>query len=392
MSHRAWQAPNSRGKGKEERSRSAERERRLGGGRVGEFHPRGERQEQGEWSGGAPHSAGWQQPCGERWREMETAPPKWHERQPRREMSKWEEREVYGPPTVQWGRTEGRGESRGRRYEAGGSRQKRRTEGGTLAQGAEQAREAREGMQRARAQLRATGLKGEAEAGMYAGEGGGEEVEQDVQCALMAWRGREEVGLRSGGRDGRREQGRKEQLLVQPVGAASAVMPAPAARRRCLCSRAYPCRMWALPLHPCMPLPPVGAASTAVPALAAHGRCPCSRASPCSPWELPLQPARRPPEPRVAPAARERRPANRPPSLLVAAPPGRRLYSSQRPQGAVSARRDAPRAPSLLLAAPPGHRPYSSRRPLGAVSARRVAPWTPSLLVSAPPGHRLYSS
>ncbi|CAI5999725.1 unnamed protein product [Closterium sp. NIES-64] len=66
MSHRAWQAPYSRGKGKEERSRSAERERRLGGGRVGEFRPRGERQEQGEWSGGASHSAGRQQPRGEK--------------------------------------------------------------------------------------------------------------------------------------------------------------------------------------------------------------------------------------------------------------------------------------------------------------------------------------
>ncbi|CAI5987314.1 unnamed protein product [Closterium sp. NIES-64] len=81
MSHRAWQAPNSRGKGKEERSHSAERERRLGGGRVGEFRPRGERQEQGEWSGGASHSAGRQQPRGERGRETETAPPKWHGQQ-----------------------------------------------------------------------------------------------------------------------------------------------------------------------------------------------------------------------------------------------------------------------------------------------------------------------
>ncbi|CAI5971641.1 unnamed protein product [Closterium sp. NIES-64] len=273
MSHRAWQAPNSRGKGKEERSRSAGRERRLRGGRVGEFRPCGEYQEQGEWSGGASHSAVRQQLRGERGRETETTPPKWHgqqqggrsstirspgrtrqrerrdsswsrspdgqhsrrekyagerspwrqprtwsehldawspspERQLQREMSRWEEREVHGPPTVQWGRTEGRGESRERRYEAGGSRQKRRTEGRTLVQGAERAGEAREGMQRARAQLRATGLKGEAEAGMYAEEGGGEEVEQDVQCALMAWRGREEMGLRSGERDGRREQGR----------------------------------------------------------------------------------------------------------------------------------------------------------------------------------------
>ncbi|CAI6012185.1 unnamed protein product [Closterium sp. NIES-65] len=214
MSHRAWQAPNSRGKGKEERSRLAERERRLGGGCVGEFRPRGEHQEQGEWSGGASHLAGRQQPRGERGRETETAPPKWHgqqqggrsstirspgrtrqrerrdsswsrspdgqhtrrekyagewspwrqprtwsehldawspspERRPRREMSRWEGQEVHGPPTVQWGRTEGRGESM-EWYEAGGGRQKRRTEGGTLAQGAERAREAREGMQRAR--------------------------------------------------------------------------------------------------------------------------------------------------------------------------------------------------------------------------------------------------
>ncbi|CAI5981429.1 unnamed protein product [Closterium sp. NIES-64] len=66
MSHQAWQAPNSRGKGKEERSRSAERERRLGGGRVGEFRPRDERQEQGEWSGGASHSAGRAAARGER--------------------------------------------------------------------------------------------------------------------------------------------------------------------------------------------------------------------------------------------------------------------------------------------------------------------------------------
>ncbi|CAI5975129.1 unnamed protein product [Closterium sp. NIES-64] len=57
MSHRVRQAPNPRGKGKEERSRSPERERRLGGGRVVEFRPRGERQEQGDWSGGASHSA-----------------------------------------------------------------------------------------------------------------------------------------------------------------------------------------------------------------------------------------------------------------------------------------------------------------------------------------------
>ncbi|CAI5955656.1 unnamed protein product [Closterium sp. NIES-64] len=78
MSHRAWQASNPHGKGKEERSRSAERERRLRGGRVGEFRPRGERQEQGEWSGGASHSAGRQQPRGERGREAETASPKWH--------------------------------------------------------------------------------------------------------------------------------------------------------------------------------------------------------------------------------------------------------------------------------------------------------------------------
>ncbi|CAI7861434.1 unnamed protein product [Closterium sp. NIES-53] len=65
---------------------------------------------------------------------------------------------------------------------------------------------------RLQAQLRATGLRGEAEAGMYARDEEGEEVEQDVQCALMAWRGREEMGLRSGGKDGRRGQGRKEQV------------------------------------------------------------------------------------------------------------------------------------------------------------------------------------
>ncbi|CAI7849114.1 unnamed protein product [Closterium sp. NIES-54] len=65
---------------------------------------------------------------------------------------------------------------------------------------------------RLQAQLRATGLRGEAEAGMYARDEEGEEVEQDVQCALMAWRGREEMGLRSGGKDGRRELGKKEQV------------------------------------------------------------------------------------------------------------------------------------------------------------------------------------
>ncbi|CAI5968353.1 unnamed protein product [Closterium sp. NIES-64] len=43
MSHRAWQAPNPRGKGKKEQSCLAERERRLKGARVGEFRPRGER-------------------------------------------------------------------------------------------------------------------------------------------------------------------------------------------------------------------------------------------------------------------------------------------------------------------------------------------------------------
>ncbi|CAI7878514.1 unnamed protein product [Closterium sp. NIES-54] len=65
---------------------------------------------------------------------------------------------------------------------------------------------------RLQAQLRATGLRGEAEAGMYARDEEGEEVEQDVQCALMAWRGREEMGLRRGGKDGRRELGKKEQV------------------------------------------------------------------------------------------------------------------------------------------------------------------------------------
>ncbi|CAI7769995.1 unnamed protein product [Closterium sp. NIES-54] len=65
---------------------------------------------------------------------------------------------------------------------------------------------------RLQAQLRATGLRGEAEAGMYARDEEGEEVEQDVQCALMAWRGREEMGLRSGGKDGKRELGKKEQV------------------------------------------------------------------------------------------------------------------------------------------------------------------------------------
>ncbi|CAI5971639.1 unnamed protein product [Closterium sp. NIES-64] len=58
MSHRAWQAPNPCGKGKKEQSRLAERERRLGGGRVGEFRPCGEHQEQGEWSGVDAHSGG----------------------------------------------------------------------------------------------------------------------------------------------------------------------------------------------------------------------------------------------------------------------------------------------------------------------------------------------
>ncbi|CAI7905126.1 unnamed protein product [Closterium sp. NIES-54] len=59
-------------------------------------------------------------------------------------------------------------------------------------------------------QLQAMGPRWEAEAGMYARDDEGEEVEPDAQCALMAWRGREEMGLRSGGRDGTQEHGRKE--------------------------------------------------------------------------------------------------------------------------------------------------------------------------------------
>ncbi|CAI7845143.1 unnamed protein product [Closterium sp. NIES-54] len=63
---------------------------------------------------------------------------------------------------------------------------------------------------RLQSQLQAMGPRWEAEAGMYARDDEGEEVEPDAQCALMAWRGREEMGLRSGGRDGRQEYGRKE--------------------------------------------------------------------------------------------------------------------------------------------------------------------------------------
>ncbi|CAI7837087.1 unnamed protein product, partial [Closterium sp. NIES-54] len=80
-------------------------------------------------------------------------------------------------------------------------------EGGTRRQPEELQRQ----ISRLQAQLRATGLRGEAEAGMYATDEDGEEVEQDVQSALMAWRGREEMGLRSRGKDGRQEQGRTEQ-------------------------------------------------------------------------------------------------------------------------------------------------------------------------------------
>ncbi|CAI5532581.1 unnamed protein product [Closterium sp. Naga37s-1] len=216
-SGRTGRAPNPRSKEEEEGPRSAERERRFERGHVGAFRPRGERQEQREWGGGASQAAGQQQPRGGRGQEAEQTPPKRHgqqqggrsssmrspsrtrqrerrdcswsrspdghhtrreqyageraptgrqlprtwrehldawspspERWPRRETSRREGRGVHEPPTVQWGRTEGRGESRERRYESGGSRQESRTEGGTLARGAERAREAREGMQRAR--------------------------------------------------------------------------------------------------------------------------------------------------------------------------------------------------------------------------------------------------
>ncbi|CAI7879932.1 unnamed protein product [Closterium sp. NIES-53] len=63
---------------------------------------------------------------------------------------------------------------------------------------------------RLQSQLQAMGPRWEAEAGMYARDDEGGEVEPDAQCALMAWRGREEMGPRSGGRDGRQEHGRKE--------------------------------------------------------------------------------------------------------------------------------------------------------------------------------------
>ncbi|CAI7909129.1 unnamed protein product [Closterium sp. NIES-54] len=82
---------------------------------------------------------------------------------------------------------------------------------------------------RLQAQLQALGPRREAEAGMYArdeeeedvaqeeqgalmawGVREDDEVEHEEQLAYMAWRGREEMGLRSGGKDGRREQVRKE--------------------------------------------------------------------------------------------------------------------------------------------------------------------------------------
>ncbi|CAI7834033.1 unnamed protein product, partial [Closterium sp. NIES-53] len=82
---------------------------------------------------------------------------------------------------------------------------------------------------RLQAQLQALGPRHEAEAGMYARDEEEEDVAQEEQGALMAWgvreddeveheeqpgymtwRGREEMGLRSGGKDGRREQVRKE--------------------------------------------------------------------------------------------------------------------------------------------------------------------------------------
>ncbi|CAI7923264.1 unnamed protein product [Closterium sp. NIES-54] len=79
-------------------------------------------------------------------------------------------------------------------------------------------------------------LGGEAEAGMYARDEEGEEVEKDVQCALMAWRGREEMGLRSGGKDGRRGQGRKEQVKgVKPAEPAVEQAPARHPQERLAC-------------------------------------------------------------------------------------------------------------------------------------------------------------
>ncbi|CAI7732517.1 unnamed protein product [Closterium sp. NIES-53] len=89
---------------------------------------------------------------------------------------------------------------------------------------------------RLQAQLRVTGPRGEAEARMYARDEDGEEVENDMQCALMAWRGREEMGLRSGGKDGRLEQGRKEQEKGEkPVEPALARAPACHPQERLAC-------------------------------------------------------------------------------------------------------------------------------------------------------------
>ncbi|CAI7736331.1 unnamed protein product [Closterium sp. NIES-53] len=112
-----------------------------GGSRSPDLHRRWR-----EEYGGEGHSP---ERCQQRSRREDAWSPS-PERQPLHETSRGEGQKAREPPMPQWGRAEEWGGLREGRHESGGSRQEGRTEGGTLAHGAERAREAREGMQRAR--------------------------------------------------------------------------------------------------------------------------------------------------------------------------------------------------------------------------------------------------
>ncbi|CAI7833826.1 unnamed protein product [Closterium sp. NIES-53] len=129
------QAPRPHGKEGAERSRTPEKSQHHGEWRVGEFCPHVRRQDQEGGNGGGTRSPGRRQACDAKWRD-EPRSPRPQGRQKGRHGAERVSREWRGP--------------REGHHESGGSRQEGRTEGGTLAHGAERARESREGMQRAR--------------------------------------------------------------------------------------------------------------------------------------------------------------------------------------------------------------------------------------------------
>ncbi|CAI7787522.1 unnamed protein product [Closterium sp. NIES-53] len=152
------QAPRPRGKEEAERSRSSDRERRHGEWLVGELRPYDKRQEQGGWSGGDTRSPGQRQARGDGRREKPRS-PRLQGRQEGRHKAEHASPERHGQQRRGHSstlRSPGRPRQSERR-DSSGSRspdwyrtRRERTESKSLTYGAERAREAREGMRRAR--------------------------------------------------------------------------------------------------------------------------------------------------------------------------------------------------------------------------------------------------